>query len=92
MARGGERNLVARDYRGAALNLLLDFHGELFDVDAEVLQRAGRDAIRLTAQSQQDMLGPHIFAAEPRGFFSCGADHVLGTFRKAIPHNSDILS
>jgi hypothetical protein len=83
---GGEGDLVAGHHGVAALDLLFDLGGQGFDVDAEVFKGTGGDAVRFAAQAEENVLGPHVFAAEARRFLAGGAHDMLCSFGKSFPH------
>ena len=85
---GRERDVLARNRGGACLHLhlLFNFIRQRFVVNAEIAERARGDAFRLAAQSQEDMLGAHIFAAQAGRFLARRAHHVLCAFCKPFPH------
>ena len=58
-----------------------DFLLNLIQLDAEILQHGGRDALTLTDEAKQDMLGPHVLVVEARGLLSRHSEdlpHPLG--------------
>ena len=60
------------------LDRLLDLLLNLVELDAEILQDGGGDALALADEAEQDVLRPHVFVVETGGF--------LARHREDLPH------
>src|SRR3569833_3923469 len=62
----------------ALLDRLLDFLLDVVQLDAQVLEDRRSDALTFAYQAKQNVLRPHVFVVEARGF--------LASHRKDFPH------
>src|SRR5947209_10607184 len=69
---------------GAGAHLLLDFHANGFEVEAEFLENVDGDALAQLDEAEQKMLGAHEIVVEPIGFFAGKRENLLGAGCKII--------
>ena len=69
-----------------------DLIADLLRVGVEVEQDASRDALVLTHQPEQDVLGPDVVVAEAQGLAQRKLEHLLGARRERDLTGGDLLA
>src|SRR5207249_10570805 len=85
LLRARRERVLARGCRVvAAADYILECFPQLYELDAEGLERAGGDGVAVAHDSSEELLGPDVVVVLPDRFILCQREHAFGTLVEAV--------
>ena len=79
-------NLADRHGAARGAHHVLDFLADAVEVEAEVVQHRGGDALALANHAEQQVLGADVVVLKPRRFFARQIDDLADSFGELVVH------